>query len=61
MQDATESRSTGARQDQSLIKHDQENVTRIQHSFMKIRNGLLQDGLHYDWFKIRTTNNIDRF
>ncbi len=52
---------TGARQDQVEIKRNNDRVLRIQHSFMNIRNGLAQNGLHYDWFKVRTTNNIDRF
>jgi hypothetical protein len=51
----------GARNDQAEINHNTNVVVRIQHSFMKIRNGLSMNGLNYDWFKIRTTNNIDRF
>jgi hypothetical protein len=50
-----------ARQDQSTIRRNTGDVTRIQHSFMKVRNGLMQMGLRYDWFKVRTTNNTDRF
>jgi hypothetical protein len=34
---------------------------RIQHVFMKVRNGLVRYNLHYDWFKVRTTNGIDVF
>jgi hypothetical protein len=34
---------------------------RIQHVFMKVRNGLVRCNLHYDWFKVRTTNGIDVF
>jgi len=26
-----------------------------------VRNGLNMQNLHYSWFKIRTTNNIDQF
>jgi hypothetical protein len=52
---------TGAREDQIEIKRNNDRVTRIQHSLMNIRNALAQHGLHYDWFKVRTTNNIDRF
>jgi len=36
-------------------------MVRIQHSFSKVRNGLQMNNLRYDWFKIRTTNNIDQF
>jgi hypothetical protein len=51
----------GARDDQSNIKANSIFMVRSQHAFMKIRNGLSQNGLRYDWFKIRTTNNIDTF
>ena len=51
----------GARDDQMKIKANGNLTLRTQHAFMKIRNGLTQNGLHYDWFKIRTTNNIDTF
>lgn len=51
----------GARDDQAKIKANGNFTVRTQHAFMKIRNGLGQNGLHYDWFKIRTTNNIDTF
>lgn len=34
---------------------------RIQHALMKVRGGLMQNGLRYDWFKVRTTNGIDTF
>ncbi len=51
----------GARHDQAEINNNNNLVVRIQHSFMKIRGGLMQSGLRYEWFKIRTTNNIDRF
>jgi hypothetical protein len=51
----------GARLDQSQIESNNQLMVRIQHSFMKIRNGLNQNGLQYEWFKVRTTNNIDRF
>lgn len=52
---------TGERQDQIEIKRNNDRVLRIQHSFMNIRNGLAQNGLRYNWFKVRTTNNVDRF
>jgi hypothetical protein len=51
----------GAQHDRSEINNNNNTVVRIQHSFMKIRNGLQQNGLRYDWFKIRTSNNIDRY
>lgn len=51
----------GARHDQAtLIKNSQLEV-RIQHAFMKVRNGIMRYNLRYDWFKIRTTNGIDKF
>jgi hypothetical protein len=51
----------GAQHDRTEISSNTNIVVRIQHSFMKIRVGLTQNGLRYDWFKVRTTNNIDRF
>jgi len=41
--------------DQSTIRRNTGDATRIQHTFMKVRNGLMQMGLRYDWFKVRTT------
>jgi len=51
----------GARNDQLELAKNNNLTVRIQHSFMKVRNGLQVQGLRYDWFKIRTTNNIDQF
>lgn len=51
----------GAQTDQIQVNKNNSLEVRIQHSFMKVRNGLQMNNLHYDWFKIRTTNNIDRF
>lgn len=51
----------GARHDQAEMAQNGNLMVRIQHSFSKVRNGLQMTGLHYDWFKIRTTNNIDQF
>jgi hypothetical protein len=51
----------GAQHDRTEISNNTNVVVRIQHSFMKIRIGLTQNGLRYDWFKVRTSNNIDRF
>ena len=51
----------GARHDQLEINSNNDLMVRIQHAFMRIRNGLQQNGLNYQWFKIRTTNNIDKF
>jgi hypothetical protein len=51
----------GARYDQAEIARNSEWIVRLQHSLMNIRNRLPQMGLRYDWFKVRTTNNIDRF
>jgi len=51
----------GAQSDQTQVVKNNNLEVRIQHSFMKIRNGLQANNLRYDWFKIRTTNNIDRF
>jgi hypothetical protein len=51
----------GARHDQAAMNVNNNLSLRIQHAFMNVRNGLLQNGLHYAWFKIRTTNNVDKF
>jgi hypothetical protein len=51
----------GAQSDQREMVKNNNLVIRIQHSFMKVRNGLFMDNLHYPWFKIRTSNNIDEF
>ena len=51
----------GARSDQIEMTKNSNLEVRIQHAFMKVRNGLMQNGLRYDWFKVRTTNGIDTF
>ena len=51
----------GARSDQIEMTKNTSLETRIQHAFMKLRTGLTQNNLRYDWFKIRTTNGIDQF
>jgi hypothetical protein len=51
----------GAQNDQIQQAKNSNLTVRIQHSFMKVRNGLQINNLHYTWFKIRTTNNIDQF
>ena len=51
----------GARNDQDEMSKNSQLEVRIQHVFSKVRNGLMQNNLHYDWFKIRTTNGIDVF
>ena len=51
----------GARSDQVQIMNNNQLEVRIQHAFMKVRNGLAQNNLRYEWFKIRTTNGIDSF
>ena len=51
----------GARGDQNQMSKNSQLEVRIQHAFMKVRNGLQMNNLHYTWFKIRTTNNIDVF
>jgi hypothetical protein len=34
-------------------------IHHLQNAFSKIRSGVFQYNLRYNWFKIRTTNNID--
>jgi hypothetical protein len=51
----------GARHDQYTISKNWALETRIQHAFMNVRNGIGRYNLHYDWFRIRTTNGIDTY
>jgi hypothetical protein len=51
----------GARNDQQQATKNGQLEVRIQHVFGKVRAGLMQNNLRYDWFKIRTTNGIDVF
>jgi hypothetical protein len=51
----------GQRHDQYTLMHNFVLETRIQHVFMNVRHGIIRYNLHYEWFKIRTTNGIDRF
>jgi hypothetical protein len=51
----------GARHDQFTISKNTALEIRIQHVFMKVRSGMARYGLHYSWFRIRTTNGIDTF
>jgi Mg-chelatase subunit ChlI len=51
----------GQRHDQLTIQNNVAMEVRIQHVFMKVRNGMLRYNLRYEWFKIRTTNGIDTY
>jgi hypothetical protein len=51
----------GMRHDQYTVSRNMALEVRIQHVFMKVRGGIGRYGLHYDWFKVRTTNGIDTF
>jgi hypothetical protein len=51
----------GVQSDQQEYIKNNNLTVRIQHAFMKVRNGLNISNVHYSWFKIRTTNNIDVF
>jgi hypothetical protein len=51
----------GSRDDQVEMRHNSEWIVRLQHSLMNIRGRLFMMGLNYPWFKVRTTNGIDRF
>jgi hypothetical protein len=51
----------GMRHDQYTVGRNMALEVRIQHVFMKVRGGIGRYGLHYQWFKIRTTNGIDTF
>ncbi|HET7890913.1 MAG TPA: hypothetical protein VFL34_05285 [Candidatus Sulfotelmatobacter sp.] len=51
----------GARIDQMEMTKNSNLEVRIQHAFLKVRNGLAKNGVRYDWFRVRTTNGIDVF
>lgn len=51
----------GMRHDQYTVRSNMALEVRIQHVFMKVRGGIGRYGLHYEWFKVRTTNGIDTF
>ena len=51
----------GARNDQLQIAKNFNVESRIQQAFMRIRNALMMSNLRYDWFKVRTTNGVDKF
>jgi hypothetical protein len=51
----------GVRHDQYTLMRNNALEVRIQHVFMKVRGGISRYSLHYQWFKIRTTNGIDTF
>jgi hypothetical protein len=51
----------GVRHDQATIRNNSALEMRIQHAFMRVRNGLFRYNLRYDWFKIRAANGIDKF
>lgn len=51
----------GQRHDQYTVSKNMALEVRIQHVFMKVRGGIGRYGLHYEWFKVRTTNGIDTF
>ena len=47
--------------DQAEMQRNFNAESRIQQAFMRIRNALWMHRLHYEWFKVRTTNGIDKF
>lgn len=51
----------GQRDDAVEIAKNTALETRVQHALSKVRMGLTKNNLHYDWFKIRTTNGIDLY
>ena len=53
------SEARGARNDWQVMARNNALIHRLQNALMKIRNGIAFFGLRYDWFKVRTTNDID--
>lgn len=35
--------------------------SRIQQAIMRKRNALMMNNLRYDWFKVLSTNGVDKF
>lgn len=50
-----------ARNDQIQSAKNFNVESRIQQAFMRIRNALMMSNLRYEWFKVRTTNGVDKF
>lgn len=50
-----------ARSDQNQMTKNTQLEMRIQRGFEKVRNGLVMNNLHYDWFKIRNINGTDLY
>lgn len=48
----------GAQSDQQLYVRNSAVMMRIQQSFQKVRMALQMHGMRYEWFKIRSTNNL---
>jgi hypothetical protein len=51
----------GARLDAAHMQQDGQRISRIQQAFIKIRNGLERNQLHYSWFKVRNANGVGNF
>jgi len=51
----------GVRHDQATIRSNTALEVRIQHVFMRVRFGLMQSHVRYDWFRIRAANGIDKY
>ena len=51
----------GAQHDRVQMQGDLNTESRIQQAFMRIRNALCVNNMRYEWFKVRTTNGVDRF
>jgi hypothetical protein len=51
----------GVRHDQATLVKNNALEVRIQHVFMRVRSDIMRSNLRYPWFKIRTTNGIDRY
>jgi hypothetical protein len=47
--------------DQAQMQRNFDAESRIQQAFMRVRNALWMHNLRYPWFKVRTTNGVDRF
>jgi hypothetical protein len=51
------SEQRGAQHDRNEISSNNNVVMRIQHAFTIIRIGLNQNGMHYEWFKVRNVGD----
>lgn len=51
----------GQQEDQADMYDNSKVISRVQQTFIRVRNGLYAYNLHYAWFKIRNGNGVGSF